>query len=215
MIGGRVVSGMGGGGLMAISTFVGSDLVPLRKRGVVQGLGNLCYGTGAGLGGLFGGWINDTWGWRNAFLIQVPFVILSAILVFFVVDIPPKSSEKSKLSRVDFLGAFALLVTLVFLLLGLNSGGNIVPWTHPLVLVTIPLSVASLFGFIYIESRVASEPIIPVHLLLNRTVAAACLCNWFCTMVVFMGTYYVPIYFQVKGLSTTAAGSRLIPQSGK
>lgn len=40
MIAGRVVSGMGGGGLMAISTFVGSDLVPLRKRGIVQGIGN-------------------------------------------------------------------------------------------------------------------------------------------------------------------------------
>lgn len=77
MIAGRVVSGMGGGGLMAISTFVGSDLVPLRKRGMIQGLGNLCYGSGAGLGGLFGGWINDTWGWRKAFLIQVPFVALS------------------------------------------------------------------------------------------------------------------------------------------
>ena len=114
MIAGRVVSGMGGGGLMAISTFVGSDLVPLRKRGIVQGLGNLCYGSGAGLGGLFGGWVNDTWGWRKAFLIQVPFVLISAVAVWFVVDIPPKKSEKSKLSRVDFLGAFTLLTTRMY-----------------------------------------------------------------------------------------------------
>ena len=70
MIFGRVVAGMGGGGLTAISTFVGSDLVPLRRRGVWQGLGNIAFGLGAGLGGVFGGWINDTWGWRKAFLIQ-------------------------------------------------------------------------------------------------------------------------------------------------
>lgn len=44
MILGRVVAGIGGGGLMSISTFLGSDLVPLRKRGVVQGLGNIFYG---------------------------------------------------------------------------------------------------------------------------------------------------------------------------
>jgi len=41
---GRVVAGVGGGGLMSISTFLGSDLVPLRKRGVVQGVGNIAYG---------------------------------------------------------------------------------------------------------------------------------------------------------------------------
>ena len=70
MIFGRIVAGMGGGGLTAISTFVGSDLVPLRRRGVWQGFGNICFGVGAGLGGVFGGWINDTWGWRKAFLIQ-------------------------------------------------------------------------------------------------------------------------------------------------
>lgn len=41
MIFGRVVAGIGGGGLMSISTFVGTDLVPLRKRGVIQGVGNI------------------------------------------------------------------------------------------------------------------------------------------------------------------------------
>ena len=41
---GRVIAGIGGGGLMSISSFLASDLVPLRSRGVVQGLGNICYG---------------------------------------------------------------------------------------------------------------------------------------------------------------------------
>ncbi|KAH8597010.1 MFS multidrug transporter-like protein [Bisporella sp. PMI_857] len=213
MIAGRVVAGMGGGGLMAISTFVGSDLVPLRKRGIVQGLGNLCFGAGAGLGGLFGGWMNDTVGWRWAFLAQVPPVIASTIIVYFVIDIPPKHSAKSKLSRVDFLGAFTLVLTLVLLLLGLNSGGNVVPWNHPLVLVSLPLSFISLLGFIYIEAYIASEPVIPVKLLLNRTVAAACLTNWFATMVLFMVAFYIPIFYQVAGFSATAAGTHLIPSS--
>ena len=69
MIFGRVVAGMGGGGLNAISTFVASDLVPPRRRGVWQGFGNICFSVGSALGGVFGGWINDTWGWRKAFLI--------------------------------------------------------------------------------------------------------------------------------------------------
>jgi len=213
MIGGRVVSGMGGGGLMAISTFVASDLVPLRKRGVIQGIGNVCFGSGAGLGGIFGGWVNDTWGWRVAFLSQVPLVVISGILVWWFVNVPPKKSEKSKLSRVDFLGASTLVVTLVLLLLGLNSGGNVVPWTHPLVLVSLPLSGLALCAFIYVETYIASEPVIPIRLLLHQTVGAACLCNWFISMVVYIGMFYVPIFFQVKGRSTTVSGISLIPQS--
>ncbi|MCJ1450788.1 hypothetical protein MMC28_001122 [Mycoblastus sanguinarius] len=213
MIFGRIIAGMGGGGLTAISTFVGSDLVPLRRRGVWQGFGNICFGVGAGLGGVFGGWINDVWGWRKAFLIQVPLTVVSGLLVFFTVNIPVKQSEKSAIKRIDFLGATTLISTLVLLLLGVNSGGNIVPWNHPLVYVTLPLSFISLVLFIYVEDRHASEPVIPVKLLLNRTVLSSCLTNWFTTMCVFSLIFYGPIYFQVKGLSTTQAGVRLIPQS--
>lgn len=54
MILGRVVAGSGGGCLNTISTFVASDLIPLRRRGVWQGIGNIVYGTGMGLGGVFG-----------------------------------------------------------------------------------------------------------------------------------------------------------------
>jgi MFS family permease len=129
------------------------------------------------------------------------------------VNVPPKKSEKSKLSRVDFLGAFTLVTTLVLLLLGLNSGGNVVPWTHPLVWVSLSLSALALAGFIYVELYKAKEPVIPVRLLTNRTVAAACLANWFTTMVTYTVVFYVPIFFQVNGLSTTQAGVRLIPQS--
>jgi MFS family permease len=213
MILGRVVAGMGGGGLNAISTFVGSDLVPLRRRGVWQGIGNIMFGIGAGLGGLFGGWINDTYGWRWAFLLQVPMTIVSGILVYFFVNIPVRETDRARWRRIDWLGAFTLILTLILLLLGLNSGGNVVPWTHPLVLTTLPLSAVFLFVFIYVESSYAEEPVIPVRLLLNRTVLSACLTNWFMTMANFGLLFYGPIYFQVRGYSATQAGIRLIPSA--
>lgn len=46
MILGRVVAGIGGGCLNTISTFILSDLIPLRRRGLWQGFGNVVYGTG-------------------------------------------------------------------------------------------------------------------------------------------------------------------------
>nr|POF17805.1 multidrug resistance protein fnx1 [Quercus suber] len=213
MILGRIIAGMGGGCLNTISTFISSDLVPLRRRGVWQGFSNIVYGTGMGLGGVFGGFIHDRLHWRYAFYIQVPFIVVAGIWGVVVINVPVKESA-SKIRRVDFLGAFTLTASLVLFLTGLNSGGNIVPWTHPLVLVTLPLSIVFLLLFVYVEERIASEPIIPVHLLLNRSVAAACLTCWFLAMAMFGLIYYVPIYFQVvRGVSPTAAGVLFIPQS--
>lgn len=211
MLAGRVVAGIGGGGLMSISTFLASDLVPLRRRGLIQGIGNICYGTGAMLGGVFGGFVNDStaWGWRLAFLAQVPPVLVSAVLVWFLVDIPPKQSDKSYLSRIDFSGVFLTIAFLVLLLLGLNSGGNVVPWTHPLPLVSLSLSLVAFLAFVYCESR-ASQPIIPVRLLVNRTILAACIANLVCTMVVLTGVFYVPLYYQVLGHSASQAGLYLL-----
>jgi predicted MFS family arabinose efflux permease len=166
-----------------------------------------------GFGGVFGGWISDTWGWRNAFLIQVPFVVVSCALVGFTVRIPVKEHNVSRIKRVDFLGAATLVAAVVLLLLGLNSGGNLVPWTHPLVYVSLSLSGVFLVLFVYVEDRVAAEPIILVRLLLDRTVACGCLTNWFCTIAAMMLTFYVPMYFQVRGLSASQAGLRIIPLS--
>ncbi|KAE8151382.1 major facilitator superfamily domain-containing protein [Aspergillus avenaceus] len=213
MVLGRIVAGIGGGGLTAIGTIVTSDLVPLRQRGVWQGFGNICFGAGGALGGVFGGLINDTLGWRWAFLLQVPFIVVSGILVCVKLKLPTKETGVAKLKRVDFLGLTTLVVALVLLLLGLNTGGSQLPWTHPLVITSLSLSAGFLGVFVYIEARIASEPVIPVWLLLDRTVLSVCLTNWFTNMSVYGLIFYLPLFLQVQGSSATAAGARLIPQA--
>ncbi|KAK7409610.1 hypothetical protein QQX98_008205 [Neonectria punicea] len=214
MILGRVVAGLGGGGLMSIPTFLGSDLIPLRKRGLVGGIANLWYGLGAMVGGIFGGLLNDhtDLGWRLAFLIQVPPAMLSAIAVLMLVKVPPKESDKSYLARIDFFGVFLTSSFLVLLVLGLSSGGNLVPWTHPLPLTTISLSVVLFAGFIWWESK-ALQPIIPVKLLLHRTILASCLTSLLSAMLAMTCIFYIPLYLQVLGDSATNAGIKILPAS--
>ncbi|KAL2409275.1 Multidrug resistance protein fnx1 [Exophiala dermatitidis] len=267
MIAGRVVAGIGGGGLTCITTFVTSDLIPLRRRGLWQGYGNLIYGLGMGSGGVVGGALADSLSWRWAFLLQLPFIVVSTVLVWILLDphlprrapLPTTSSnnttesttKSSALHRIDFTGSALLVVSLVLLLLGLNSGGNQLPWSHPLIITSLVLAGVTLVGFIYFEARAElafdkeessdtittvseanpiptpnnqnadssspppkfkPEPIIPVVLIARtRTILAACLANWFSTMSAFLALYYIPLYLQVRGLSSTAAGLRVIP----
>lgn len=209
---GRVVAGIGGGGLMSIAAFLCSDLVPLRSRGLVQGLANIWYGSGAMLGGVIGGLVNDhtDLGWRLAFFIQVPPSILSILAILILVKVPPKHSNASYLARIDFFGAFLICLCLILMLFGISMGGNLVPWMHPLPLVTIPSSLVVCMGFVWWESK-AAQPIIPVKLLASRTIIAACLCNVFASMVFTTALFYVPLYLQVRGYSATDAGVTSLP----
>ncbi|KOS21286.1 Multidrug resistance protein fnx1 [Escovopsis weberi] len=214
MILGRVVAGLGGGGLMSITTFLCSDLVPLRRRGLVQGIGNLFWGSGSLAGGVLGGLLQDhtSLKWRLAFLLMVPPALVSAVLVALLVRVPPKQSDKSYLSRIDFAGVLLIITSLVLLLLGLNAGGNLVPWTHPLPLASIPLALAGFAAFFWWETAVA-QPIIPVRLMVSRTVLSACLCNFFSTMATMALLFYIPLYLQVRGNSVTRSGLMVLPTS--
>ncbi|KAI1163518.1 major facilitator superfamily domain-containing protein [Nemania serpens] len=214
MVLGRLIAGFGGGGLMSIPTFLASDLIPLRKRGVVGGIANIWYGCGTMVGAVFGGYLSDhfSMGWRLAFLIQVPPSLLSALVVYFLVKVPPKQSDKSYLKRIDFGGVFLISSFLALLVLGLSVGGNVVPWTHPLPTAAILLSVG-VFIALFRWERTAAQPIIPVNLLYNRTVLVSCLASIFCSAIALTSAFYVPLYLQVRGDSPTDAGLKMMPLS--
>lgn len=87
---------------------------------------------------------------------QVPVTAASLILVWFTVKIPVRPSEadsRSNWLRIDYMGAITLVLALVLLLLGLSLGGNTVPWTHPLVLTTLPLAAVVLAVIVYVDMR--------------------------------------------------------------
>ncbi|XAO22611.1 hypothetical protein I312_101384 [Cryptococcus bacillisporus CA1280] len=145
----RFLAGAGGGGVASVSAILMTDLVDLRHRGLYQGWANITYGVGAGLGGPVGGWISDNFGWRLAFHIQVPLLVLNAILIHTFVIVPqqepspaPQSNSssrsgildalpiskpanglqtwKTKLVRIDYLGSFILALTVSSLLLAMS-----------------------------------------------------------------------------------------------
>ncbi|KAK9357086.1 major facilitator superfamily domain-containing protein [Lipomyces doorenjongii] len=199
----RIVAGIGGAGLTSLSSITLNDLVPLRQRSLLQGVGSVLYNAGASLGGVFGGFITDAFGWRWAFLLQVPFIVVSSVAIYFNLKSKPTpvssdsvSETADKLSRIDFAGSITLVLSLVLYLLGLSIGGNYVSWFSFPVFVAFFLGTIFLAAFIYVELYIAKEPVIPITLLKDRTIFAV----------------YVPIYFiAIRGISPTQAGTNIIP----
>ena len=50
----QAFSGIGGGGMTTVVSIMMSDIVPLRERGVWQGIINIIYAAGAGCGAPLG-----------------------------------------------------------------------------------------------------------------------------------------------------------------
>ncbi|KAH3680081.1 hypothetical protein WICMUC_000564 [Wickerhamomyces mucosus] len=215
---GRFITGIGAGGLTMVGTVTISDIIPLRKRGVYQGLGNIAFGLGAASGGLLGSIFEKLFNWQAAFLFQVPIALISAIITWRNLNLPKgspglgiKGSKFDKLKQVDFLGSFLLVTSLLSFMILVSFIGKSIEINSILFWILIILTIIPLLTFNYVELYIASTPIIPVRLLLQRTVLSSSLINWFMSMAVFTYMFYLPVFWSsVLRLTPTEIGIRTI-----
>ncbi|KAK7735910.1 hypothetical protein SLS53_007288 [Cytospora paraplurivora] len=211
----RAVAGIGGGGMNAVVTILMSDIVPLRERGLWQGYLNIIFGTGTAAGAPLGGLLAESVGWRWSFIGQVPLVGLAFVAVYFVLHLPERDDShwREKLARVDFLGAFFLVLAVLSLLLGLDNGSN-EGWGERGTVVPLAISPALFAIFILVEIKLASNPFAPGHIIFERSLVAGFLCNFFGMLGQMPVLFFLPLLYQaVDGASPVQAGLLLLPGS--
>lgn len=210
LIAGRCIQGIGGGGLIALSSIVVSDLIPLRERGIYQGLSNISFGIGASLGGSIGGIVSDRFGWRYAFLGQVALSFIAMCLVYLKLEetnVNEAGSTRSQLRNVDFHGSFSLLGSFMLFFLALNLGGTYVPW-RSWQIGCLSFSFLILFlCFLRAEKRDPEKAIVPLHLFENSTVCLSSIICLLASMAAYSYIYHLPVYTEiVLGKSAAASG---------
>ncbi|KAF8590764.1 MFS general substrate transporter [Ramaria rubella] len=217
LIAARVLSGIGGGGMTTVVVVLFSDLVPLRQRGTWQGILNIMYATGSASGAPLGGLIADSVGWRWSFLVQVPLTLIAFLSVLLALHPPARAastlSTSSKLRRVDFLGAFTLVVAVFSLLLGLDRGSN-TSWSSPLSYGPLVIALVMIFFFAYVEitPALAQEPLAPRHIIANPSLLGSYLAGFFGFASMMCDVFFAPLYAQAAlGKSATDAGTILLP----
>lgn len=213
LVAARSFAGIGGGGMTTVVSIMMSDIIPLRERGTWQGYINLIYAAGAASGAPLGGIFADVIGWRWAFIVQAPMCLAAFIAVYFILNLPKieETHWKEKLRQVDFLGAFCLVLAVSSLLIGLDRGSNYA-WNDVYTIVPLSLAIPFFAIFLFVEKKIATNPFAPGHIILERTLTPAYLCNFFAFGGYISTMFYIPLFFQVvDGLSATQAGVRLIP----
>jgi hypothetical protein len=147
----------------------------------------------------------------RAFLGQFPLSIFASAVVYFVLDIPKAEDWhwREKLRRIDFLGAFSLVIAIFCLLVGLDRGSN-VSWSDIYAIVFTSFSLPLFALFIFIEMKIASYPFAPGHIIFERSLFASYLTNFFAIAANTGFLFYLPLYFQaVDGMSAASSGLRL------
>jgi MFS family permease len=217
LIVGRVISGLGSSGMTSLVSILITDLVPLREVATWRSYVNIAATTGRSIGGPLGGLMADTVGWRWSFLGQAPVACIAIVLIAFTLpsytnNESEDGTQRSKFARIDFLGAACMALSILGLLLPLEIGGDRVAWSSPTIIILF--GGATLFGiiFLYIEARIAKEPMVPVHLLQHRDVVASGFVMLFQCAAQTTLMFAVPLYFQVTSkASNSVAGAHLVP----
>ncbi|SDM58925.1 MDR family MFS transporter [Nonomuraea jiangxiensis] len=204
----RGLQGVGGGGLNSLVMAIVGDLVPARQRSRYQAytgiVATLALIAGPFLGGLF----SDTLSWRWIFYINIPICVLAIVMTALRVSLP---RPIGRTRRVDVAGGLIAAVVTTAILLLTTLGGTEHPWSSPLIVALIGLSVAGLAAYILVERR-AAEPITPLSLFRSSVFTICSIQFGFVAVVLFVAMLYVPLFLQtIQGYSAFAAGLFLIP----
>ncbi|KAJ5222929.1 uncharacterized protein N7469_009169 [Penicillium citrinum] len=215
MLVGRSIQGVGGGGIIALSEVIITDLVPLRYRGQYFGIFSAMWSIGSVTGPILGGGFAQNVTWRWIFYINFPFIGVGTIFVilFLTLRLAP-SSLSEKLRRIDYGGTILFVGSLSSFLIPLTWGGVSYAWDSWRTLVPLLIGVSGLIAFMFYEYHWASEPIIPPEIFVNRTASVSFLGSVLQGLVMWCTLYYLPLYYEaVREYSPILSGVALFPQT--
>lgn len=210
---GRSVQGIGGGGIITMGQVIFADIVPLRQRPKYFSLVLAAWALGSVLGPLIGGLFVEKAFWSWCFYINLPFCALGLVLIPCYVKLTTqRTSLRSKLARVDWLGGFLFIGGLTSFLVGMSWGGVQFEWSSAQVIAPMVVGVLSVAMSVVWESYGAREPFLRPQLFCSGSALAAYACALFQGFILFCALYYVPFYFTaVRFEKPTQSGLDIFP----
>ncbi|KAF8486502.1 major facilitator superfamily domain-containing protein [Gautieria morchelliformis] len=208
LIVGRTIQGLGGGGILSLTQIILSDLVPLRERGMFNGLVGIAWAVASGVGPVIGGSLAESGQWRWLFYLNIPVCGIAGVLVFNFLRLrTPTGTLKEKMAQMDWIGNMLVIASSSACMVALTWGGVQFSWSSTRVLVPLILGLLGLAGFVAYDAKIATHPIVPFSILSTATSISGYMQTFFMPIALIALIYYMPVYFQAcKTASPIASG---------
>lgn len=167
----RAVQGLGAAILAPAAFSLLTTLIPqgpIRNRAL--GVYGIMQAMSVIMALLVGGVLANLWGWRAVFLINVPFVLTAIALGLALV--PRGRPERAK-APLDWAGAVLITTAIALLLTSLSVIGRF-GWSSPQGLGALAGAAVAFTAFVLVERR-AADPLVPLGLLMQRSMICGCL----------------------------------------
>ena len=204
----RLIQGIGAGALTTIPFTIIGDVFSFEVRAKIQGLISSVWGIAGIIGPLAGGFIVDQITWHWIFFLNLPFGIISFILL----SVSLHEQVEKKKQIIDYAGIFTFTVSMSSFLYGLTllKQENLVTGG---ILTLFVIAVFSLILFVWIEAK-GKEPMLPLSLFKIRSITVANVVGFLLGFILVAVTFYIPLWVQgVTNLNATLSGITLMPMS--
>lgn len=217
LIVGRVIAGIGAGGINSGAFLLISILVPLESRPKCSGALGSVFGISSIIGPIIGGAFTQHVSWRWCFWINVPIGGVSLLLLLFLTPkrAPPIKAADTwlgKIKQLDPLGFILLAPAVICVLFALQWGGTTYAWNDWRIILLFVLFGVLGAAFVASQAYRKDKATVPPRIFLQRSILVGCLASFGIGSVLVTLAFYLPIWFQViKGKSPEASGMALIP----
>ncbi|PYH91392.1 MFS general substrate transporter [Aspergillus ellipticus CBS 707.79] len=172
LIAGRLVQGIGGAGMTAMTQLIITDLVSMRDRGKYIGLVFAIFGVGFAIGPPIGGVIAQYTTWRWIYYIKLPIggpTLLTQFL-FLQIAFVRRTTVKRKIRQIDWIGNAIIVGSVVSILIALSWATTRYPWSSRRIILPLVLGFVGVAAFaVWESSPYCVQPIIPPKMFANRT----------------------------------------------
>ena len=202
----RAVQGIGGAMLLTSALAIIASTFTGAERAKAYAFWGTALGIAITFGPIAGGVITSLFGWRWAFLINVPLCVVFAVAIRVFVP----ESRDPEARHLDVLGIVTLSGGLFALVAGLIDG-NQLGWASMTILIRFALAIVLLGAFVIVESRHA-RPMLDLALVSRRPFIGASFGTFGYGAGAQVMIFFLPIYLQSAfGLSPLAAGFAMLP----
>ncbi|KAI9744502.1 MAG: hypothetical protein M1818_002031 [Claussenomyces sp. TS43310] len=210
---GRSIQGIGGGGMVALTYIIVSDMIDLRSRGKWFGYISLQWAIGSISGPVLGGAFVEDLGWRAIFILNFPFIAIAFVSIPVFLRLNHKvGSIMKKLRSVDWLGSFLFVSSLTSFLIPLTWGGIMYDWSSWRTLCPLLFGIAGLAGFMMYSRYLSADPLIRGSIFSTATAKSGYAGTVIHGIITWSLLYYMPLYYgAVQSYGPVTSGVAMFP----